>query len=90
MHITCVILLVYDNVVYVPSRIMPRGVRKAWTGVWSCGGVFSCLWWGAECHTGLLLWLCRHPVSTVWLAAAGVCSGDRIFLSAVLEYRIFR
>ena len=25
------------------------------------------------CHTGLLLWLCRHPkLSTVWLAAAGV------------------
>ena len=30
---------------------------------------------GAECHTGLLLWLCRRPkLSTVWLAAAGVLS----------------
>ena len=28
---------------------------------------------GAECHTGLLLWLCRHrKLSTVWLAAASV------------------
>jgi len=28
---------------------------------------------GAECHTGQLLWLCRHPeFSTVQLAAAGV------------------
>ena len=31
----------------------------------SCGG--------GECHSGLLLWLCRHPkLSTVWLAGAGV------------------
>ena len=37
----------------------------------ACGG-------GAECHTGLLLWLCTHPVSTVWLAAAGVCSGEGV------------
>ena len=28
---------------------------------------------GAELHTGLLLWLCRHPnFSTVLLAAVGV------------------
>jgi len=45
MHVTRVILFVYDNVVYVPSRFMPREVRKAWAGVWSCGAVFSCLWW---------------------------------------------
>ena len=46
MHLTCVILFVYDNAEYVPSRFMHRGVRKAWAGVWPCGGVFSCLWWG--------------------------------------------
>jgi hypothetical protein len=28
---------------------------------------------GGDCHTGLLLWLCRRPkLSAVWLAAAGV------------------
>jgi len=25
---------------------MSRGVRMAWARVWSCGAVFSCLWWG--------------------------------------------
>ena len=76
-HITCVILFAYDNVVYVPSRFMPRVVRKAWAGVWFCGGVFFLPAVGAKCHTGLLLWLCRHPMSTVWLAAAGVLSWGR-------------
>ena len=28
MHITCVILFVYDNEVYVPSRFTSRGVPK--------------------------------------------------------------
>ena len=27
---------------------------------------------GAECHTCLIVWLCRHAVSRIWLAAAGV------------------
>jgi hypothetical protein len=36
---------------------------------------------GAECHTGLLLWLCRHPkLSAVQLAAAGVLKWGRDFL----------
>jgi len=42
---TYVTLFVYDNLVYVLSRFMPRGVRKAWAGVWSCGAVFPCLCW---------------------------------------------
>jgi len=46
MHIKCVTLFVSDNVVYVLSRFKPRGVRKAWAGVWLCGAVFSWLWWG--------------------------------------------
>jgi len=33
MHIACVILFVYDNVVYVPSRFMSRGVPKHVVGV---------------------------------------------------------
>jgi len=55
-------LFVYDDVVYMPSQFMPCGVRKAWAGVWSCGGVFSCLWWGLSvtpvCFCGCVDILC--------------------------------
>ena len=62
----CVILFVYDNVVNVPESVHAP---------WGAVGLGRCLvlWCsiflpvlGAECHTGLLLWLCRHPkLSTV-------------------------
>ena len=64
MHVTCVILFVYENVVYVPSRFMPRGLRQAWTDVWSCGVGFSCLWWGLSVTP---VWCLNSHGSTVTL-----------------------
>ena len=54
---------------------MTRGARKAWAGVWSSGGVFSCLWWGLNvtsvCCCGCVddLYL-RYAVDTVALEQA--------------------
>ena len=60
MHITCVFLFVYDNIVYMLSRFMSVGA----IGLGPCLVLWCCIFLplvGAECHTGLLLWLCRHP-----------------------------
>ena len=76
----------FDKVVYVPSRFLPVGCGRP-------GPVFgpvvqyflAC--GGAKCHTGLLLWLCRHPkLSTVWLAGAVLLWWGKGFLSAVKYY----
>ena len=72
MYITCIFLFVYENIVHVLRRFMPVGC--GWPGpVFGHAVLYYLACGGAKCHTGLLLWLCRHPkLSTVWLAAVGV------------------
>ena len=70
MHITCVTLFVYDNVVSLASRFVPCRVRMAWVRVWSCGAVFSCLQWGLPTYL-LTYSMVQSPSSkSNWFAAS--------------------
>ena len=94
-YITCVILFVYDNVVYVPTRFMLRGLRQVWARVWSCGAVFSCLCWGLSvtpvCFCGCVdILSCLRCGWQLQVCFCGVrVSIPYIFLSPIYSYPLY-